>query len=562
MLGWIGMLLLGGMLVRPACGQPGMLPETRAYQARSVANLFVTLDDGDTVDGLIARLPAGWRLREAVVLRYGSERVPAQVEPAEASEQYLIRPDRPLSGPHEVALRVDIGSAPGIVEWSVVPFVQDESGRTPLEARRETHRVEVERLLVGTASDNHALRFTGASPQPIQLRRRALPAIGPEADFTVEFWLKTTGLDEVVLSAWSGQEEQAYPMEFVIDESGRLRYYCGEPGRHQGLMTPGPIADGRWHHIALTHEQRTGQLRLVLEGTPVDSMTSGRLPDDPTTATLALGGRPSDAFAASSEEEQPVFTGSLDEVRFWSTARAPAAVRRLARRTLDAEREGRVSLSFESEIGSSLLAEPGAGWERVPSDLQFRTPIRSLRASVQAQDVRLTWEAASARVNAFVIERSTDGQTFERIDRVPPQRAQRSTTEDAAQYEYVDPNAPGQVVFYRIRQQFADGTERVSGTLKIGLGSAPEQEGVQLIGNFPNPFGEATTVAYEVHERQEVTVSVWDLSGQRVAQLATGTHAPGYYEKRFQASDLPSGTYFVRLQTPEKMKTRKMVVLK
>lgn len=562
MLGWIGMLLFGGMLARPACGQPGMLPETRAYQARSVANLFVTLDARSTVDGLTARLPAGWRLREAVVLRYGSERVPAQVEPAEASDHYLVRPNRPLRGPHEIVLRVDVGPTPGIVEWSIVPFVQDENSRDVLETQRETHRVEVERFLGGAASDNHALRFSAASLQPIQLRRRVLPAIGPDRDFTVEFWLKTTGLDEVVLSAWSGREEQAYPMEFVIDESGRLRYYCGEPGHHQGLMTPGPVADGRWHHVALTHEQRTGQLRLMLEGIPVDSMTSGRLPADPTMETLALGGRPSDAFASSSEAEHPVFTGALDEVRFWSMARTPAAVRQLARRTLDAEREGRVSLSFESEIPPTLLAESGAGWERTPSDLKFRTPIRALRASVQAQDVRLTWEAAAARVEAFVIERSTDGQTFERIDRVPPQRIQRGTTEDAARYEYVDPSAPGQVVFYRIRQQFADGTERVSGTLKMGLGTAPEQNGVRLIGNFPNPFGEMTTVAYEVHERQEVSVTVWDLSGQRVAELATGTHAPGYYEKPFQAGDLPSGTYFVRLQTPEKMKTRKMVLLK
>ncbi len=562
-LGWIGLfLLMGSLLARPAWSQPGMLPETRAYQAESRANLFVTLDAGDAVDGLIARLPAGWRLRDAVLLRYGSERVPVQVRAAEAGGQYLLRSTEPLRGPHEVVLRVDIGRSPGIVEWSVVPFEQERDGRRRIEAHRSTHRVEVDRMVGSAAPRNQALHFSGASDQPLHLQRRALPAIGPEARFTVEFWVKTAGLGEVVLSTWTGREQQAYPMEFIVDESGRLRYYCGEPGRHQGLMTPHPIADGRWHHVALTHDPRTGRLRLLLEGTPVDSLTSAPLPDDPTMTTIALGGRPAEAYAGDSEASVPAFSGVLDEVRFWSTVRTPATLRQMARRSLDADAEGRVSLSFESDVPDALLADRGLGGKRAPSDLQFRTPIRALRAAVNDEAIRLTWEGASDRVQAFIVERSTDGQAFDRIDRLPPQRIQRGTTSEGARYEYVDPSASGRVVFYRIRQQFTDGTERVSGTLKIGLGTETDRAGVRLVGNFPNPFGDVTTVAYEVHERQEVSVTVWDLSGQRVAQLADGTHAPGYYEKRFQADDLPSGTYFVRLQTPGQMKTRKMVLLK
>lgn len=541
-----------------------MLPETQAYQAEATANLFVTLDGREDFGGLIVQLPDGWRLDDAVALRYGSERVPVAVR--QSSEgQVIVTARQPLRGPHDIVLRVQVGASPGIVEWSAVPFIRQMGDRVPIESYRVTHRVEVEQTAVSRASQeavNWALAFSESST-PLLLRRDALPSLGAEADVTVEFWLKTTGLDEVVLSTWSGREQRAYPLEFVIDKSGRLRYYCGRPGQHQSLMTPRPIADGRWHHVALTHTSGEGRLQLLLEGTPVDSMRNVQLPDDPMGTTLALGGRPAETHGASPDNERPAFTGWIDELRLWPEARDPETVREMSRRTLNAGTDERhASLSFDREVPADLIAGEGTGVRRAPSDLRFQVPIRALRASIRDQGgVRLTWEAVSANAEGFIVERSLDGRAFEPVDRVAPQAARQQASGEIAHYEYVDATVSEQVLFYRVRQRFEDGTERISGTLKIGLGTESSVD-VRLIGNFPNPFSEATTVAYEVLERQEVNVSVWDLSGQRVAQIASGTHAPGYYEEPFQAGNLPSGTYFVRVQTPSRMETRKMVLLK
>ena len=81
--------------------------------------------------------------------------------------------------------------------------------------------------------------------------------------------------------------------------------------------------------------------------------------------------------------------------------------------------------------------------------------------------------------------------------------------------------------------------------------SSPRPTSAALIGSFPNPFNASTTITYEVREAQEVTVSVWNLAGHQVAHLVSTTHSPGVYEVGFDAGDLPSGTYFVRLQTPQ-----------
>jgi hypothetical protein len=149
------------------------------------------------------------------------------------------------------------------------------------------------------------------------------------------------------------------------------------------------------------------------------------------------------------------------------------------------------------------------------------------------------------------------------VARLSPSTAKQPTSTEIPEFSYTDQEVPEQVVYYRIRQQRTDGVERTSGTIKIGLGAAEkEQTPVELVGNFPNPFSETTTISYEVRSPQSVTLTVWNLKGHQVGELATGPKAPGYHEVSFSAEDLTSGTYFVRLETPNGTQSHRMVVLK
>jgi hypothetical protein len=53
---------------------------------------------------------------------------------------------------------------------------------------------------------------------------------------------------------------------------------------------------------------------------------------------------------------------------------------------------------------------------------------------------------------------------------------------------------------------------------------------------------------------------VYDLSGRKVACLAQGEKQPGRYEARFDASKLPAGVYFCRLEAGSETRTKKLVV--
>jgi hypothetical protein len=130
-------------------------------------------------------------------------------------------------------------------------------------------------------------------------------------------------------------------------------------------------------------------------------------------------------------------------------------------------------------------------------------------------------------------------------------------------FAFTDDNASGHVVFYRIRQEGERGSSQRSGTLKVGRGARSQRaQPVELVGNFPNPFSSTTTIAYRVREPVPVTITVWNLTGNQIAELADGVQDTGQHELSFAAGSLPSGTYFVRMESPTGTQSHRMVLLK
>lgn len=77
---------------------------------------------------------------------------------------------------------------------------------------------------------------------------------------------------------------------------------------------------------------------------------------------------------------------------------------------------------------------------------------------------------------------------------------------------------------------------------------------------WPNPFNPKTTVRYTLAEAGPVQLSVFDLQGRLVADLFAGTQSAGSHTVTWDAGDLGSGVYFVRL-TGERLSESQKVVL-
>ncbi|MGB2958237.1 MAG: S8 family serine peptidase, partial [Bacteroidota bacterium] len=88
--------------------------------------------------------------------------------------------------------------------------------------------------------------------------------------------------------------------------------------------------------------------------------------------------------------------------------------------------------------------------------------------------------------------------------------------------------------------------------------------------NYPNPFNPTTVVEYTVPEAAHVTIKVYNVLGEEVATLVSGKHAAGVFRASWDATGIPSGVYFYRLQaratstgtSRSYVSTRRMVVLK
>ena len=99
----------------------------------------------------------------------------------------------------------------------------------------------------------------------------------------------------------------------------------------------------------------------------------------------------------------------------------------------------------------------------------------------------------------------------------------------------------------------------------VGINDQPSTslpEEYILKQNYPNPFNNSTVIQYELPNDSRVTLSVYNMTGQKVATMVNETQAAGNYEVRFKRKDLASGVYFYQLKTSGRNQTRKMILLK
>jgi hypothetical protein len=77
---------------------------------------------------------------------------------------------------------------------------------------------------------------------------------------------------------------------------------------------------------------------------------------------------------------------------------------------------------------------------------------------------------------------------------------------------------------------------------------------------YPNPFNNELSVRYELETAAPVSIAMYNMMGQQVKNLASQTNQPkGSYEIKSSMSDLPVGSYFVRLTAGDSFKTLKVV---
>jgi hypothetical protein len=84
-----------------------------------------------------------------------------------------------------------------------------------------------------------------------------------------------------------------------------------------------------------------------------------------------------------------------------------------------------------------------------------------------------------------------------------------------------------------------------------------------LLQNYPNPFNPGTRICYSLPAADQVTLEVYNISGERVATLFNREmQLQGDHSVDFNANNLPNGVYFYKITTSSQTVTQKMTLLK
>jgi hypothetical protein len=84
----------------------------------------------------------------------------------------------------------------------------------------------------------------------------------------------------------------------------------------------------------------------------------------------------------------------------------------------------------------------------------------------------------------------------------------------------------------------------------------------ELYQNYPNPFNPETNIKFDIPKAGNVKLSIYNVLGEQVEILYNGFLNYGRFESSWNASSLPSGVYFYKLESKDFVSIKKLVLLK
>jgi uncharacterized membrane protein len=184
---------------------------------------------------------------------------------------------------------------------------------------------------------------------------------------------------------------------------------------------------------------------------------------------------------------------------------------------------------------------PNAYVVKLPNVLPVE--ITSFAATNFGNTIELNWSTATETNNlGFAVERKVNNNDWALIGFVNG----NGTSTQPNFYSFTDNSISTNKYFYRLKQQDFDGSFEYSNIVEVYVNTASE---FYLSQNYPNPFNPSTTIEFNIPEQGLVDLSVYNLLGEKVASLADEIMEGGNHKIEFNASELASGIYVVKISS-------------
>lgn len=112
---------------------------------------------------------------------------------------------------------------------------------------------------------------------------------------------------------------------------------------------------------------------------------------------------------------------------------------------------------------------------------------------------------------------------------------------------------------YRLKMVDNDGKYDYSKEVNINVATPLKYE---LMQNYPNPFNPVTTIKFALPEASKVSLKVFNIMGEEVAELINEERSAGFHQVELDANKLSSGIYFYEINAGKFRNIKKMILLK
>lgn len=177
-------------------------------------------------------------------------------------------------------------------------------------------------------------------------------------------------------------------------------------------------------------------------------------------------------------------------------------------------------------------------------NIQLPVELTSFTAAGNGRNIDLKWSTAT-EVNAksFDVQRSSNNADWKTIGSV----AAAGNSNSKKDYSFTDKKLNSGKYSYRLVQTDNNGASRVIGTTE-GKIDVPTE--FKVSQNYPNPFNPSTSIDYQLPQNAQVSIELYSMNGQKIAQIANEQQTAGYYTVTVGssiASGLASGVYLYRV---------------
>jgi Secretion system C-terminal sorting domain len=170
--------------------------------------------------------------------------------------------------------------------------------------------------------------------------------------------------------------------------------------------------------------------------------------------------------------------------------------------------------------------------------------------------IKLNWTTQTEKnSDKFIVERKIIDTEWYPIGTVKASVLSNSPK----QYSYIDKNLQSGKYQYRLKMIDNDGTYEYSKVIEAGVDVPKNYE---LNQNYPNPFNPSTVITCSLPIGSDVKLIVYNSLGQTVQVLENGFKSAGTYSVNINARELPSGTYYYKLEAGQFSQIKKMMLIK